>query len=280
MQPTKKGAHGAGYRASTGRCVLRNGNAGAGGCLALWLTGPKPGSGAGCSRSVVAGCRECNQGATDEKGCPRRGLPRKHWSLRLAQRQRGCWRCLALWLTGPKPGSGAGCSRSVVAGCRECNQGATDEKGCPRRGLPRKHWSLRLAQRQRGDAASDSCNFYGAQRRCVRYVCIAVLALVMALAGCESARLPVEAGIGPNPKLLPPNPSLIPTVDVAPAKGWPAGTKPSPSEALQVNAFATDLVIRAGLCPAERRCSRRRDERSTAPGGRQGDQGLLHEACS
>jgi glucose/arabinose dehydrogenase len=69
-----------------------------------------------------------------------------------------------------------------------------------------------------------------------------VLALVMALAACESARLPVEAGIGPNPKLLPPNPSLIPTVDVAPAKGWPAGTKPSPSESLQVNAFATDLV--------------------------------------
>jgi glucose/arabinose dehydrogenase len=69
-----------------------------------------------------------------------------------------------------------------------------------------------------------------------------VLALVMALAACESARLPVEAGIGPNPKLLPPNPSLIPTVDVAPAKGWPAGTKPSPSESLQLNAFATDLV--------------------------------------
>lgn len=67
------------------------------------------------------------------------------------------------------------------------------------------------------------------------------LALVVALVGCESARLPFEAGVGASPKLLPPNPSLIPTVDIAPAKGWPAGATPKPAEALQVNAFATGL---------------------------------------
>ncbi len=67
------------------------------------------------------------------------------------------------------------------------------------------------------------------------------LALVVALAACESARLPFEAGVGPSPKLPPPNPSLIPTVKVAPAVGWPAGVTPKAAEGLQVNAFATGL---------------------------------------
>jgi glucose/arabinose dehydrogenase len=71
-------------------------------------------------------------------------------------------------------------------------------------------------------------------------VCSA-LALVVALAACESARLPFEAGVGPSPKLPPPNPTPIPTVKVAPAQGWPAGLKPSPADALRVNAFATGL---------------------------------------
>lgn len=56
------------------------------------------------------------------------------------------------------------------------------------------------------------------------------LALVVALAPCESARLPFEAGVGASPKLPPPNPPLIPTVDIAPAEGWPAGAMPKPAE--------------------------------------------------
>ncbi|MEK6374300.1 MAG: sorbosone dehydrogenase family protein [Acidobacteriota bacterium] len=66
--------------------------------------------------------------------------------------------------------------------------------------------------------------------------------LLLALAGCgEVARLPVEAGMGPRPTLVPPNPTLIPTVRVAPAKGWPAGTTPSAATGLAVNAYATGL---------------------------------------
>jgi glucose/arabinose dehydrogenase len=66
--------------------------------------------------------------------------------------------------------------------------------------------------------------------------------LVLGLAACgERATLPVEAGIGPHPELPPPNPTLIPTVVVAPAKGWPAGTGPVAAPGLEVQAFATGL---------------------------------------
>ncbi len=38
----------------------------------------------------------------------------------------------------------------------------------------------------------------------------------------EMATVPEQAGIGPHPTLPPPNPTLIPTVNIAPAKGWTA----------------------------------------------------------
>ena len=70
---------------------------------------------------------------------------------------------------------------------------------------------------------------------------VPALALAFTLCACESARLPFEAGVGPSPKLPPPNPSLIPTIDIAPAKGWPDGVKPTAAEGLQVTAFASGL---------------------------------------
>ena len=68
----------------------------------------------------------------------------------------------------------------------------------------------------------------------------AALALLV-LTACESARLPVEAGMGPDPELPPPRKTLIPTVRIAPAKGWPAGVTPTPAPGYAVNAFATGL---------------------------------------
>jgi glucose/arabinose dehydrogenase len=53
--------------------------------------------------------------------------------------------------------------------------------------------------------------------------------------------MPVEAGIGPNPALPPPNPTLVPTVKVAPATGWPEGAGPVAAPGLEVRAFATGL---------------------------------------
>jgi len=66
---------------------------------------------------------------------------------------------------------------------------------------------------------------------------------VLALAGCGGrARLPLEAGMGPNPQIPPPERSLLPTIYVAPAKGWPPGGKPVPAAGLTVTAFATGLA--------------------------------------
>ena len=61
------------------------------------------------------------------------------------------------------------------------------------------------------------------------------------LAGCETASLPFRAGTGPEPTLPAPNPSLIPTVHIAPAKGWPHGGAPTAAPGLAVKAFATGL---------------------------------------
>ena len=62
------------------------------------------------------------------------------------------------------------------------------------------------------------------------------------LAGCgELARLPISAGTGPNPTLPTPKSALIPTVNIAPAKGWPAGTAPTATAGTHVAAFATGL---------------------------------------
>ena len=77
------------------------------------------------------------------------------------------------------------------------------------------------------------------RRGCMRRFAFA--SLLILFAACESAKLPVEAGIGPNPSLPPPNATLIPTVHVAPAKGWPAGAIPAAAAGYAVNAFARGL---------------------------------------
>ena len=47
--------------------------------------------------------------------------------------------------------------------------------------------------------------------------------------------------IGPNPQLAKPNKQTIPTVHIAPAKGWPEGTGPTAASGLSVAALATGL---------------------------------------
>ena len=62
------------------------------------------------------------------------------------------------------------------------------------------------------------------------------------LAGCsEVARLPVSAGSGPNPTLPAPNKGVVPTVNIAPAKGWASGAAPTAAAGTRVSAFATGL---------------------------------------
>jgi glucose/arabinose dehydrogenase len=82
---------------------------------------------------------------------------------------------------------------------------------------------------------------------CVR-AWAAPLAMVL-LAGCGSkATLPVSAGIGPDPELPPPESSLFPTVNVAPAEPWPEGTQPEPMDGTKLTTFAADLDHPRWLC--------------------------------
>lgn len=72
------------------------------------------------------------------------------------------------------------------------------------------------------------------------WAAVAMLGCLLAACG-ESAKIPEEAAVGPNPTLPEPVSSLIPTVDIAPAKGWPDGATPTPANGLAVTAFATGL---------------------------------------
>ncbi|MFA5206482.1 MAG: PQQ-dependent sugar dehydrogenase, partial [Lentisphaeria bacterium] len=62
------------------------------------------------------------------------------------------------------------------------------------------------------------------------------------MVGCgELATLTVSDGTGPRPSLPAPNPTLIPTVNIAPAVGWPPGVGPQPAPGTQVVTFADGL---------------------------------------
>ena len=69
----------------------------------------------------------------------------------------------------------------------------------------------------------------------------ASLALLI-LADCAGGPLlPESASVGPSPQLPQPRKQPIPTVRIAPARGWPPGLAPTPAPGLRVNALATGL---------------------------------------
>src|SRR5438874_3757073 len=69
------------------------------------------------------------------------------------------------------------------------------------------------------------------------------LSLLLALAACgDHARLSETASVGPQPELPAPTKSLIPTVHIAPAQGWPGGGAPTPAPGFAVKAYASGLA--------------------------------------
>ena len=67
-------------------------------------------------------------------------------------------------------------------------------------------------------------------------------AIVLALTGCAlPSKSPIIDSYGPQPHLPEPKSSLLPIVNIAPAKGWPAGKMPTPAAGLKVQAFAKGL---------------------------------------
>ena len=70
----------------------------------------------------------------------------------------------------------------------------------------------------------------------------AVFGALMGVVACgDKATLLSSEDTGANPTLPQPVKRLIPTVNIAPAKGWPQGGKPTAMTGLTVMAFATGL---------------------------------------
>jgi len=74
-----------------------------------------------------------------------------------------------------------------------------------------------------------------------RPLSIIISTLLSASAWAGDARLPVSAGTGLHPELPAPEHSLIPTLNIAPAKGWPTGGKPTAAPGTSVARFAQGL---------------------------------------
>ena len=69
------------------------------------------------------------------------------------------------------------------------------------------------------------------------------LLAVLALAACATGVTAQSAlpGVGPQPQLPAPEKSLLPTVDIAPAEGWPEGATPRAPAGFRVTALAKGL---------------------------------------
>ena len=70
---------------------------------------------------------------------------------------------------------------------------------------------------------------------------VAVISVVLYFQWGETATLSVEDGYGAAPVLPAPNPTLVPTVNIAPAVSWPEGVTPTPGAGFAVNQFAKGL---------------------------------------
>jgi glucose/arabinose dehydrogenase len=69
---------------------------------------------------------------------------------------------------------------------------------------------------------------------------IVLVAALIILSG-RRAQVPEQQATGPHPVLPAPSKRLIPTIDIAKAKGWSNGAKPIPAAGLAVDAYASGL---------------------------------------
>ncbi|PIO96942.1 PQQ-dependent sugar dehydrogenase [Pleomorphomonas carboxyditropha] len=80
---------------------------------------------------------------------------------------------------------------------------------------------------------------FGPERVTAPALCLLV---ALGLAGCgDQSLLPPGADVGPAPRIVAPVTGVIPTLNIAPAVGWPAGETPTAAPGLKVTAFAAGL---------------------------------------
>ncbi len=94
------------------------------------------------------------------------------------------------------------------------------------------------------DGSAGAPSRRGVPRRPVRAWprrCGGLLAALLLAACGDTARLTVADGTGPRPVLPPPVSTLVPTVNIAPARGWPDGVLPRAAQGTRVVAFARGL---------------------------------------
>src|SRR5690349_23138770 len=70
---------------------------------------------------------------------------------------------------------------------------------------------------------------------------IILLAVAVVIVTGRAAKISEQEATGPQPVLPEPSKRIIPTINIAEAKGWPASVKPIPAAGLAVNAYATGL---------------------------------------
>ena len=88
---------------------------------------------------------------------------------------------------------------------------------------------------------ADSNVSFSAKKRSA-LAALPITVALAALSACgDRATLLMAEDTGANPTLPPPVKQLIPTVNIAPAKGWPAGTMPTPMAGMAVTPFADQL---------------------------------------
>jgi glucose/arabinose dehydrogenase len=75
----------------------------------------------------------------------------------------------------------------------------------------------------------------------LRLTAAVAVCAALGLAACGTAATGPDPGVGLSPQLPPPTSSLVPTVNVASAVGWPAGATPTAPPGLAVKAFAAGL---------------------------------------
>jgi glucose/arabinose dehydrogenase len=93
-----------------------------------------------------------------------------------------------------------------------------------------------------------SSNPFIAQAARLRSASMIGLASLMLAACGEVATLPVSSGTGPTPTLPAERHTLIPTIKIAPAKGWPPDVTPQTAPGTRVSAFARELDHPRWLC--------------------------------
>jgi len=70
---------------------------------------------------------------------------------------------------------------------------------------------------------------------------VVLLAVAVVIVTGRTAKVSEQEATGPQPVLPEPSKRIIPTINIAEAKGWPAEAKPIPAAGLSVNAYATGL---------------------------------------